>query len=546
MYAAIDADSGSASSSRANSTASQNSIAKSSFVTEITEHTPLSSDEHEQSAEELTSPLGKHVGKFTVVALNFSQMIGTGIFVAPGTILRSVGSVGASLCLWGVGILISFCGFAIYTEFAALFPNRAGGEVVYLEKAYPKPRFLIPVTFAVCTVLLSYSASNAIVFSQYALVAADIQHTDSREQLVAILTSVIVCIIAILDTKWSMRLQSAIAYIKVGILLFVAATGLVVLSGQTKIKQPLKNFENPFEGTTASANVWASALVKVVFSFAGWNNANNVLNEIPNPARTVKVYGAIALSLVSVLYVTCAVSYFAAVPKEEIRDSKLLTAALFFNKVYGDGAATRLLPALVAISSFGNLLSVTIGHSRIVREVGRQGVLPFPEFWTNTWPFGTPSGPLLVKLLLTVIVILVPPPGDAFNFVIDLQSYPSNVFLVLLVVGLFLIRKRRAQAGLPPASFQAWNWVAYLYLCVSIFLLVAPWIPPPGGSNGGDVSFWYATYCVTGLAILGVCGLYYVWWAVVWPKLGKFQHVEVVERLNDGSVFTRIVRVKNS
>lgn len=545
-------DSG-ASSASAASSSSKNSISKTPIFT--TETTPLvrgiveGRNTHDPEADgksESVSPLGRHVGPLTVVALNFSQMIGTGIFVAPGTILNSVGSIGASLVLWMFGIIVSFCGFSLYTEFASLYPSRSGGEVVYLEKAYPRPKFMVPVTFAICTVLLSYSASNAIVFAQYFMVSLNIKHTDGMEQFVAVATSVAVCIIAIVDTKWSMRLQSVIAYIKVGILIFVATTGLAVISGVTKIEKPLDNFKNPFSGTSTSPNVWAAALVKVIFSFAGWNNANNVLNEIPNPVKTVKIYGSIALALVSVLYMVCAVGYFAAIPKQEIKDSKLLTAALFFTKVYGDESTTRILPSLIAISSFGNLLSVTIGHSRVVREVGRQGVLPYPAFWTNTWPFGTPAGPLLVKLLLTIIVIMVPPPGDAFNFVIDLQSYPSNVFLVLLVIGLFLIRKRRRTQGLPSAPFEAWDCVLYLYLGVSLFLLVAPWIPPPGGKYGGDVSFFYATYCIVGIAILAVCGLYYFWWAVIWPKLGNFKHVEVLERLPDGSVFTRIVRQKNS
>ena len=46
----------------------------------------------------------------------------------------------------------------------------------------------------------------------------------------------------------------------------------------------------------------------------------------------------------------------------------------------------------------------------------RQGVLPFPKFWATTWPFGTPSGPYFVKWALTLLMILAPPAGDAFNF----------------------------------------------------------------------------------------------------------------------------------
>lgn len=43
-------------------------------------------------------------------------------------------------------------------------------------------------------------------------------------------------------------------------------------------------------------------------------------------------------------------------------------------------------------------------------------MLPFTSFWTSTKPFGTPLGPYLVKWSFTLLMILAPPAGDAFNF----------------------------------------------------------------------------------------------------------------------------------
>ena len=51
---------------------------------------------------------------------------------------------------------IRIAGLSVYTELASMFPDRSGAEVVYLEQAYPRPKFLVPVSFAVTTVLLSY------------------------------------------------------------------------------------------------------------------------------------------------------------------------------------------------------------------------------------------------------------------------------------------------------------------------------------------------------------------------------------------------------
>lgn len=49
-------------------------------------------------------------------------------------------------------------GLAYYTELAAMFPNRAGADVAYLEQAYKKPKFLFPVSFAVIAIMLGFAS----------------------------------------------------------------------------------------------------------------------------------------------------------------------------------------------------------------------------------------------------------------------------------------------------------------------------------------------------------------------------------------------------
>jgi hypothetical protein len=82
--------------------------------------------------------------------------------VVAATILKGVGSVGLSMIFWALGLVIAGCQLSIYTELASYFPNRSGAGVVYLEQAYPRPKYFLPVAFAIQTVLLSLSSSNAI------------------------------------------------------------------------------------------------------------------------------------------------------------------------------------------------------------------------------------------------------------------------------------------------------------------------------------------------------------------------------------------------
>jgi hypothetical protein len=82
-----------------------------------------------------------------------------------------------------------------------------------------------------------------------------------------------------------------------------------------------------------------------------------------------------------------------------------------------------------------------------------------------------------------------------------LKIYPDAFFLLLMAVGLLLVRWRRRNLNLPSPQFRAWTFVVVFSILVQVFLLIMPWYPPDGGPFAGDVSFWYATYVVTGIGM---------------------------------------------
>ncbi|KAJ0267977.1 hypothetical protein COL940_013846 [Colletotrichum noveboracense] len=317
---------------------------------------------------------------------------------------------------------------------------------------------------------------------------------------IAAYTFAVICVVA--HNKYSLWATNIIGAIKIITLIFISITGLVVLGGHVgHIPDPNANFRNSFEGTTDNGNDLATALVNIIFSYTGYSNAFNVVNEIKNPIPVLKRHATISVVVVAVLYMFCNVAYFAAVPKAEFKTAKEIAAAVFFTKVFGTGPAEQALNFLVLLSAFGNLLGVLIGSSRVIREIGRQGVLPWTEFWVNTKPFGTPIGPYFLKWIMTFIMIAAPPAGDAFQFVISLKTYPDGLFHFAMAVGVYLIRVRRKRAGLGRTEFKSWHVTVIFFILLQVYILVMPWWPPKGGPYAGSVSFWYATYCVVGIAM---------------------------------------------
>ncbi|KAL7941871.1 amino acid transporter [Trichoderma barbatum] len=494
---------------------------------------------------EESSPLGYDVGPMTILFLNVSKMIGTGIFSTPSSILAGTGSIGLSLIWWALGFLTSITAFAVYLEFTAYFPSRSGAEVVYLEQAFPRPRWLFSTAFAFQSVILSFSSANSYVLAQYLFKMTDHTPTDWQLKGVAIAGYTVALLVVVLHNRFAYHLANGIAFVKIATLIFISITGFVVLGGHTRVQNPTANFHNSFEGKATAYGI-TNGLYKIIFSYAGFENAFNVVNEVKNPVKHIRRQGYIAIWSVSILYIFTVIAYYAAIPKQDIINGKLTVANLFFVNVFGSSKQVKALNFLIAISSFGNLVAVFIGTSRIIRECGRQGVLPWTKFWVSTYPLGTALGPYLFKYGITLIMILAPPAGDAFNFVSDLRIYPGSFFDFLMSVGLLIVRHRRKALNLPRPAFKAWDIVIWFSILKNLYLLIMPWYPPAGGAKGGDVSFWYATYVVASIGILLACVAYYWLWIHGIPYFRGYKIREEVITLDDGSKSHQLVKVPNS
>ncbi|KAF2122403.1 amino acid permease-domain-containing protein [Lophiotrema nucula] len=503
---------------------------------------PPSYQEAAGAPVEVKSPFGYAVGPVTIVFLNLSKMVGTGVFSTPSAILSGTGSVGLSMIWWLIGYLIAISSLAVYLEYASYFPNRSGSEVVYLEQAYPRPRYLFPIAFAVQTVILSFSSGNAIVLARYLFAINGHTPTNWETKGVAIAGYTVATLLLVFHTRFSYRLSNGIGIVKLLTLIFIAITGWVVLGGHTKVKDPNVNFRNAFAGQ-ATAYGATNAMYKIIFSYAGYENAFNVVNEVKNPVKKLRFNSYLALTVVAILYVLANVAYFAAVPITELKAAKEISASLFFRHALGSSGAVKGLNFLIALSAFGNLVAVLIGQSRMIRECGRQGALPFPRFWASTKPLGTPLGPYFFKWILTIIMIIAPPAGDAFNFIVDLQVYPRSLFDLSLAVGIFIIRRRRNRLNIPRSEFRAYDVLVIFSIVTNTFLLVMPWYPPAKGKYGGDVSFWYATYVVTGIGILAICGIYYIAWIYLIPKFRGYRIRQEVINLENGATTHTLIKV---
>lgn len=94
------------------------------------------------------------------------------------------------------------------------------------------------------------------------------------------------CLVHSFLPKWGMRLFDVLGVFKVLILLFIAFAGFAALAGHVKIEPQPHNFTNAFQWDGFGGGVYnyATALLRVIYSYKGWENANYVrLPFLPHP-----------------------------------------------------------------------------------------------------------------------------------------------------------------------------------------------------------------------------------------------------------------------
>jgi len=261
---------------------------------------------------------------------------------------------------------------------------------------------------------------------------------------------------------------------------------------------------------------------------------NYVLNDVKNPVRTLRIAGPLGLGICAVLYILANVAYFAAATKDEIKSSGVTVAALFFRNVFGT-KAEQALAVLVALSALGNVITVTYATARINQEIAKEGIpLPFGnKFWASNWPTGkSPIPGLIIHIIPTIIIIIAPPPAIAYPFILDIEGYPQQIINFFIVCGLFWLRWKKPNAYRP---FKIWLPLAVFFLAAAVFLIIAPFIRPPGGI-GDTPPLPYYLYCVIGIVIMILGVIYWGVWRVILPKTFSYKLIPNKEVLNDGTV----------
>ncbi|KAJ1650761.1 methionine permease [Dispira simplex] len=474
--------------------------------------------EKEDVAEE--PKLQQTIGLVSGSALVAGLMTGSGIFSTPGLTLTLMGSPGATLIMWLLGAVITFCGAACYIELGTLFP-KSGGDQLYLDSIFRNPRglmgFLFTFIFLLCVEPGSIAA-NATVFGEYILYATVgpknritnpyiLDNLGWLQRAIGILGVTIAFAMSMFSVKWALRFQTAFTWLKIAVLALISVSGMVIISGVTHV--PMSSlWKHPFRGTTTVQQV-CSTLFRVLWAYDGFKGLNFCLGEVKNPQRNLILCSSFGTGLVTIFYSLTIVSLFAVVSMEETLASQELLAGLWGTKVFGSVFGEVVVPLAVAISCLGSTAATVFPFSRVIVEASSLGYIPYGHYWSRIHPrFGTPLLGLCLGYAVTIVYLLAPPPGEVFSMLIDIVGYPNWLFTGITITGLAYFRYIEPSLHRP---FRVWLPLAFVYMVVALFLSVIPFVPPANGKVVSDhgVPYYVSPLVAVIVILLGFPTWYY-------------------------------------
>ncbi|KAG2187681.1 hypothetical protein INT44_005371 [Umbelopsis vinacea] len=442
-------------------------------VTSADERTPSINDKEWQ--EPARAP---HMGLLSSCNMIIGLIIGSGIFASPGPVLLTVGSVGASLCVWALGGILSMMGALCYAELGCMI-QRSGGEYQYLKTSWGN---CVALTFTWSNLVLTNAigtASIAIVFAQYICNMAyydNVKHEIPKDvptyvvKLVAVACIWVIILFNSLARRAGSMVQNVFTFAKLLALTMIIIIGFVWLG-----KGNVDAFYDSFANSSTNGLSYGTAMYLALFSYNGWNNLNYGLGEVKNPKRNLPLAIVLSCALVTTLYILANIAYLAVLGTETVANSSTIAMLLGY-QVWGTAGA-YFFALMVVLSTFGAVNGNVWAASRVMVAAAQDGII-FPKFLAHHHK--SRQAPVRALITTGIIGSLWCIPGD-FTYLANIYSFTGWLWYGITIAGLIYMRFS-ADMKAAERPFKVWLALPIIFVILDCYLVVAPLIDAgPGG-----------------------------------------------------------------
>lgn len=372
-----------------------------------------------------------------VIALIVGIVIGASIFRAPSLVAANTESGGIFLTTWILGGVVSLIGALCYAELSTAFPN-TGGDYHFLMRAFGR-RIAFLFAWARMSVIQTGSiALLAFIFGDY---AAEIYSLGTYSSVIyAALVVIVLTGINIIGVNFGAGAQKLLTTVEVLGVLIVIAAGFFFVPESTAVS-------NTEQVSSEATNSLGLAMVFVLLTFGGWNEAAYISAEVRSGRKRMVKALVIGIIMITVVYLLINVAYLNVLGIEGMSQSDAVAADLM-RVAFGEGGVI-LIGILVAVSALTSANATIFTGARSNYALGRD----FPVFSVLGKWNSQPSGPLNAFIVQGLISLVLVGLGlisrNGFETIVEYTAPVFWFFFLLVGIALFVLRRKEPDVERP-------------------------------------------------------------------------------------------------
>ena len=404
--------------------------------------------------------------------INVGGILGSGIFMVPATVALYTLSSSLFFLVWIIGGIVSLFGALSVAELGSAMP-KAGGQYVFLNKAYgPLWGFLYGWT-AVAVINTASIAAVAMAFSEYLGFFFILNSFEVKG--IAIISILILTIINIIDVKSGARFQNLFTYTKISAISIVILLGLLLDGGSSNNFFPLLT-DRSFSSLVGPLGL---AMVAVLWTFDGWIFVTYVAGEVKDPGKNIPLSIILCMVIVLSIYLTLNYALVYILGFDKMIGSELVmsdAASIFLGN---KGAA--IITVIILISLIGANNGFVLTSARINYAMAKDGLF-FKQAATIHNKFKSPTNALLMQCAWSSILTLT----GTFNQLITYIIFASWIFYAMSAGAVIILRKKLPDLNRPYLT-PLYPWIPIIFILFAVFLTINTILEAPRDAAIGSV-----------------------------------------------------------
>ncbi|MFN8666168.1 MAG: amino acid permease [Gemmatimonadaceae bacterium] len=378
----------------------------------------------------MSTSLKRTLGTTDLTLLVIGNVIGSGIFLVPSSVLKqSGGSVPVASSVWLVGGVLSLLGALSYGELGAM-ERGSGGLYSYIRDGFGAlPAFLYGWTlfFVIGTgtiATLAVAAANYMgQFTELSPIAKKVISTG----LIAMMA-----IINVRGTRESASVQNVATGIKVLAILAMSVLFFALGTGS----------EAPVAAATPRFSAVGLSIISVLWAYEGWQYVTFVAAESTNPQRALPRAIALGTTALIAIYLLANFGYLAALGPDRVAASERV-ASEAVSQVLGPAAGSAIALAII-VSMYSAAHATVITAPRVYFSMAQDGL--FFKRLAEVHPrYGTPALAIITSCAWAAILALT----GTFEQLLTYVVFVGWIFYALGAAAVIALRIKQPNAPRP-------------------------------------------------------------------------------------------------